>query len=562
MMAAGAMSACSDLDLKPHDQLSDESFWRSSSDFEMATNAVYQDLDGRIKMFWVNSQDIFTDALTDLCGGGIYGSDEIAAGTLQPDNAYLNNIWNPTYRGIRRANNFFEKLDRAIAEGGVDANDPKIKELSGQVRIIRASLFFRLANYWGNAPMPLKTLSRDEANSIAVTSKEDLLKEAISELKLAGEELDNFNGENNRLTKYSAFAYLVRIYMSQENWTEASKYAKLIIDSGQYELYSTGHPETDYRDLFTPKGNNCKEAIVAHNFTNTTWSYSHGTFEVASMWGLQRPSDRFLDMVLSDQGKVIEYVDEKTGEPITHLLPEDELLASAVGKEIRKVPSVLKRDQYHLMEDHKDPRWKQTILPYNGLKANTWNKTEIDNDAVAAPVFLKGFDDDAIAGYSYNSQKHVIRLAEIFLSYAEAQNELGNSAVAIEYVNKVRDRVGMINVTGTFSKAQTREIVRRERCVELINEGQLFFDYKRWKTADGKSYLEEATNRNGGIHPVGYESVVLGQDAEGEPIKGVDFSKRPNDRLVRSYTSPRNDYWPFPMNEVQINPNMPQKAGW
>ncbi|MEH0152819.1 RagB/SusD family nutrient uptake outer membrane protein [Limibacter armeniacum] len=556
LVLAVTIIGCSELDLDPKDELSDESFWKTQSDFEMALVGCYQGLDGRYKMFWVNSQDIFQDLMTDLCQGGIYGGDQIAAGTHQPDNDFLNNIWDETYQGIRKCNNFFEQGEAAIEAGDVSADD--LKTMNGEVRLIRASQYYRLAKIWGNAPMPTTTLDRDEANSISETSYDEIISTVISELKKAAEELGDFEGGDNRLTKYGAYAYLVRVYMDQEDWENASSYAKMIIDSGEYALYTEGGPDKAYFNLFTPMGNNTKEAIVAHNFTSNTWDYSHGTFEQASMWGLQRPTARFLDMVLSKDGKFVEFVDETTGESLTPILPEDELIIEAVGKEQRVIPSIVDPDHFSLIEDDRDPRWKQLLMPFSGFKASSWESGASTNETVSSLRFIKGFDDGAAATYYYNSQKHVIRLAEIYLSYAEAQNEIGNTDEAINYVNLVRARVGMVDAPLGLTQDQAREIIRRERCVELIDEGQLYFDYKRWKFND-QNYLEMTTNRNGGVHPAGFETVVID---EGAGVKGFNLSNRMNTYLERNYVSPRNDNWPYPVNEVQINPNLGQKQGW
>ena len=69
------------------------------------------------------------------------------------------------------------------------------------------------------------------------------------------------------------------------------------------------------------------------------------------------------------------------------------------------------------------------------------------------------------------------RLAEIYLNYAECQMELGNKAEALKYINLVRQRVGLPAATGKDLRAE----YEYERRVELMFEGQRFFDLRRWK---------------------------------------------------------------------------------
>ena len=75
----------------------------------------------------------------------------------------------------------------------------------------------------------------------------------------------------------------------------------------------------------------------------------------------------------------------------------------------------------------------------------------------------------------------VIRYAEILLMYAEAQNEVaGADASVYSALNKIRDRVGMPEVTPSLSKDAMREIIRNERRIELAAEGFRWDDVRRW----------------------------------------------------------------------------------
>ena len=89
----------------------------------------------------------------------------------------------------------------------------------------------------------------------------------------------------------------------------------------------------------------------------------------------------------------------------------------------------------------------------------------------------------------------IIKLNDLYLLYAEALNEVnGPSEEVYSYLNKIRTRAGLpdVEVAWTiFSKypdkyktqAGLREIIQRERAIELVFEGQRFWDLRRWKTA-------------------------------------------------------------------------------
>lgn len=64
----------------------------------------------------------------------------------------------------------------------------------------------------------------------------------------------------------------------------------------------------------------------------------------------------------------------------------------------------------------------------------------------------------------------ILRLGETYLTYAEAQNELGNVSIAADYINKLRPRAGLGNITAASQMAM-RDSILNERGWELYHEG-------------------------------------------------------------------------------------------
>lgn len=75
------------------------------------------------------------------------------------------------------------------------------------------------------------------------------------------------------------------------------------------------------------------------------------------------------------------------------------------------------------------------------------------------------------------------RLAEVYLNYAEACYRLGDAGGAMKYINKVRKRVSLPDVSG-LSGDKLFEAIRHERKVELAYEGLYYWDMRRWHLAD------------------------------------------------------------------------------
>ena len=155
----------------------------------------------------------------------------------------------------------------------------------------------------------------------------------------------------------------------------------------------------------------------------------------------------------------------------------------------------------------------------------------------------------------YTFKIPIVRLGDLYLLYAEALNEIKNApdAEVYEWVDKIRERAGLKGVVESWAqhsnvpnKPQTkegmREIIKRERLIELAFEGQRFFDLRRWK--DAETYLNE-------------------------PIQGWDYTGQ-NVRdyyVVRTYFDDRNytykDYlWPIRLSSLIRNSNLVQNPGW
>ncbi|MCD8261865.1 MAG: RagB/SusD family nutrient uptake outer membrane protein [Bacteroides sp.] len=151
----------------------------------------------------------------------------------------------------------------------------------------------------------------------------------------------------------------------------------------------------------------------------------------------------------------------------------------------------------------------------------------------------------------------IIRLADLYLMYAEALNESLNDGEAVppavyESLDLIRKRSGLegvkeywqkysINPTKPDTKEGMREIIRRERSIELALETHRFFDIRRWKlglsafntTLTGWSINESETQGYYQLYPIGY----------------MRFTQK--------------DYlWPIKKQNMIVNPQLIQNPGW
>ncbi|MCG8306911.1 MAG: RagB/SusD family nutrient uptake outer membrane protein [Cytophagales bacterium] len=148
----------------------------------------------------------------------------------------------------------------------------------------------------------------------------------------------------------------------------------------------------------------------------------------------------------------------------------------------------------------------------------------------------------------------IIRLADLYLMYAEALNEVANApnAEVYEYIDKVRERAGLNGVVDSYlnfsinpqkptTKDGMREIIQHERTVELAFEGHRFWDLRRWKLA--------VKNMNA-------------------PVKGWNVFEESAERFYKPVIlfdqtfSVRDYLWPIREYSLLVNTNLVQNYGW
>jgi hypothetical protein len=150
----------------------------------------------------------------------------------------------------------------------------------------------------------------------------------------------------------------------------------------------------------------------------------------------------------------------------------------------------------------------------------------------------------------------VFRIADLYLLYAEALNETsGPSQEAYHYINLVRERAGLEDVETAWSKYAVqskktkpstqnglREIIQRERLIELANEGHRYWEIRRWKKAKEMWH--------------------------NKPIQGWDIEQTATAAYYRVKTiftpqfTTKNYLWPILEYNLSVNPNLDQNPGW
>ncbi|GAA4304797.1 RagB/SusD family nutrient uptake outer membrane protein [Compostibacter hankyongensis] len=172
------------------------------------------------------------------------------------------------------------------------------------------------------------------------------------------------------------------------------------------------------------------------------------------------------------------------------------------------------------------------------------------------PKKLVNFQNVIGSGNTYTVQDYpwpIMRLAGLYLLYAEAQNEAsGPGQEVFRYIDAVRERAGLPTVEDAWTNYSTspgkyttkegmREIIRRERLIELAFEGQRYWDLRRWKEA----------------------AKTLNQPITGWDTNQEDAASYYRETVLYNQQFTTRDYlWPIGEDEVISNKNLVQNPGW
>jgi hypothetical protein len=245
------------------------------------------------------------------------------------------------------------------------------------------------------------------------------------------------------------------------------------------------------------------------------------------------------------------------------------------GLPINRSP-LYKEDTYANLFKNRDPRMTQTILQpgaawggrqdgQNLTSTATWGtfttpkfiSNKLGSVTITGYYFTKYVELSTVAAVGRDENDiHLIRFAEILLTYAEArleQGKLTQSDIDLT-INKIRQRVGMKSMIITELAAaglDLRTEVRRERNVEMAIEGQRYFDILRWKQGSLLAQNIRGMKKSLAFRPS--DVANLPADAQGYIIA---YSGR-------VFIDPKNYLWPISLTQVQRNPNLlPQNPGW
>lgn len=464
------------LEQAPRDFFSDIDVWNNWDLTQKFENSIYEGLGS-----WSVGLDthIMYAVYSDEAMGAedLRNSYTINLGNISADMmGAFEGIWGEKYKYIRMANIFLAEIDD-MEQGPAEEKSV----LKGEVKFIRARMYFDLIKHFGGVPLITNVFGLNDDFTVGRASYEELVDWIVKELDEAKElvPLERPSAEWGRVTKGACLGTKAEVLLyansklhdpgsepggplfeyTKDTWQDCADAAKAVIDMPFYELQPVSTWE-DYHNIFLkPNSEMVFARVMSLDYTSTNNSINRymGPGKDGGSAGVQ---------------------------PFQHLVDEYEM---SNGMRIDEAGSGYDPSVGSIY-DNRDLRFEANILHQGSSWKTPFEVVYPTGFEVTSPprkstgYSLRKFMDKSVMINQQGAPWPWLRLATIYLIYAEAQYELGNEPLAREYVNKIRNRVGLPDITSTGDALFAD--IQHERRIELCFENHRFFDVRRWMIAE------------------------------------------------------------------------------
>lgn len=559
-LALVGLSGCQEyLDRQPLDTPAAATYFTNEAEMNLALTGVYS------ANYWVVGSvpaQVFYDLYTDI---GLERSGGLASGSFDANNGTLSTYWSFMYQTVARANVVIQGIERNKANVPIAVYN----RLQGEAKVLRAWAYYHLMGNFGDVPFYTDPLTTEQFYTLARTERAKIADFLLTDLDDAAAKLDWASRERGRVNRGVAIGLQSKIALLLGRNQVAADAAKKVIDGAFYGL----NPR--FQDLFTLAGQqtNVSREIMFEQVLPTDAAFPVSFIALGQgSRTLAGQSGRFPLQALVDKFETIDgkRIDESTlynpARPRERRDPRLKFTVSVEGDTITATASNVRRRAIFNIYEATTPVFNFNTGTYaSGANVDLTNPFGPVLNGMGV-LWSKFTLDDAQDMFTSKTGFTYMRYAEILLTYAEAKIELNQiDATVISAMNTVRRRAGMPNVDPIIAGNQLkmRQLIRREKVVELANEGIHLFDMRRWNTGQssmntlvfGASRTRAATAPTPTFGAAGSET-----DLNDIPNYTAGSALRLR-REQRTYTE-RNNLFPIPQRERDVNKALTQNKDW
>jgi hypothetical protein len=430
---------------------------------------------------------------------------------IAPNNmGYLSGLFKTRYENIGACNIAIDGVQKA------PITDAQKNQYLGESLFLRAYNYYDLVNNFGGVPLALSPLSVNDLTLVRA-SKEEVYKSIETDLLKAADLLkaSYSNSDKGRVTKWACYGLLARVSLFQEKWQDAENYANKVINEGGFTL------EANFLNIWNVNNHYGVESILEAQ-TNSDPSRQLGN-AISTFTGAR--------------GELKDNFPSKDSKDVMDgwgwCVPTSDL------------------ENCYLSEN--DVVRRRSTITVNGDAAygdevnnptHIWDAKQSKSGRIIRKFYIPVATRRTLVSTFGNAPLNVpvIRLAEMYLTSAEAQFHLGKTAQALNNVDIVRARVGLLPKAGKVFGDNILRAIWKERRMELAFEGLRLFDIRRQiDPSSNKPLIASILGPSGtfvlyntSLSTDKYETTNLKELQD----KGINFNIN------------KNIVWPIPQSEI------------
>lgn len=476
------------------------SFWKNADDAVKGVNAIYSTFHRGPALYsrWLFYHGILRSDEGFGSGGDIGLNNLMNFVQTNYDDGLTALTWETLYVGIFRAN-------QAIANiPNIEMDATLQRRLIAEAKFLRGLFYFNLTLYFGRPPLMLAPSTTGDVPPNA--TNEQAWAQVAQDLTEAAADLpESYQGNDiGRATKGAAYGLLGKAYLQQNKYEEAVEALNWLVEgpgAGIYDLME------NYRDNFLISTENNKESVFEIQFTLKP---NENTDDDVDETRNPNPGTSIAQFFAPRNGPGF-----SDGAARRWLIDTFNVEKTAGGDRDPRL-------EVSFIFDSADERGPDFTMVYGESFASRYGADKSVWFRKLLNEHWKNFE-----GFNSANNYRLIRYADVLLMYAEALNGVGRTQDAYEYVDRVRERVGLLPLSTTrpnLNQAQFLNQIKHERILELAGEGWRWSDLQRW----------------GDLSPA-------------LAVRDPEFA---------NFVPGRHEYYPIPQSDIDLNPNLSQNEGY
>lgn len=494
MAVAGlTLCSCADdfLDQSNSHQLSQTTFFDSDEAVQKAVwplySYVWYDFNDK---FYYGMGDGRANNITAQYSNYIYPYTNF---TETPLSQGLTEAWGALYSVVAQSNNTINNISNYSSD---NVSDEAKVEAVAEARFMRGTAYWYIASLWGCGIIYENTADLVNNYVVKANPRTDVMEYAIRDLEYAAAHLPASQKGAGRVTKYSAYGMLSRMYLSMAGITTEGQYngsnIQTNFNSGQRNPYYLDLAKKAAEKVIKESGksllNNYADLFGASTIDNNDEALFQLQFMPGSgVGGAGQSMTRFLawSTMVADQNAWggATYCSYDLFEEFSNY--DDKTLGEKVDDKVRRHNSVASYGESYpeLSTDPSDPY-------VYGVTESAGNQGANVKKYVIGTKKVNGFSEPNNSGIN----TYMLRLAEVYLNYVDAamgSDDQTTDPTALEYFNAVRKRAHM-----PVKNVVTYEDLRHEFRMEFAFEGLYWYQLIRRAYSHQQEVVNYLNNQN------------------------------------------------------------------